>query len=85
MTQVLVDPLPAIGNELGAVQTVLQGRLPQAMLTACHLYLHPMGMMHNIFSSTIFSLFSDATRFNLEGGLPVNGSVPFQVITKTRV
>jgi len=76
----LVDPLPAIGNERGAVQSVLQRRLPQFALTTCHQYLHPMGMMHNIFSPTIFSLFSDATRFNLEGGLPVNGSVRFQVL-----
>lgn len=56
----------AIDNEKGAVQSALHKILPQSTMLLCHRYLQPMGMMRNLFSSTIFDLFSDATRFSMQ-------------------
>ena len=58
------------------MQSVLHKKLPQGMMTLCHQYLQPMGMMHNIFSSTVFDLFSDATRFSMQVTTRPNASAP---------
>jgi hypothetical protein len=41
-------------------------------------YLQPMGMVNNLFSSIVLSMFTDKTQFAMQGGLPVNGTVLYQ-------
>ena len=75
---VLVDALPAINNEHAKVTSPIHFKTPLFTLTLCHRYLQPMGMVNNLFSGIVTSLFSVKTSFAMQGGLPVNGKVLYQ-------
>jgi len=75
---VLVDALPAINNADAVVTSSIQKKTGLSSMMLCQAYLQPMGLIQNAFSSTISGLFQKSTKFNMEGGLPVNGSVLYQ-------